>query len=165
MRSLTAKSNTPHTDHRITESREESGPIRRPREGDACWLSSLLPNRAGVFITKLVDNGLGLEIPNLDTRVGRSAQPVAVRGEAKRMDDIVGLKGVQMLALLQIPKHGNTIFATGGAQRTVWRHGHGVEVTGVVLQVRAELAVCKVPDLDQLIPALRTLKLRTMLAP
>lgn len=69
------------------------------------------------------------------------------------MDDIIRLERVQMLAFLQVPEHSDAVLATRSAERAVRRHGHGVEIAGVVLQVGAQLAVGEVPYLDELVPA------------
>ena len=45
------------------------------------------------------------------------------------------------------------VLSAGGAERTVGRHGDGVEVPRVPDVVRLELAVGQVPDLDVLVPA------------
>lgn len=55
---------------------------------------------------------LALEVEDLNTAGGSSAQPVAVGGEDKRVDNITSFKGVEVLALVEIPKHRNTVLAT-----------------------------------------------------
>lgn len=102
---------------------------------------------------EFVDDGLGFEIPNLDARFGRRAQPVAVRGEAETVDDVTGIEGVEALAFTEIPEHGNAVLATRGAQGAIRRDGDGVDVASVANEVGADLAVGEVPDLDELVPA------------
>ena len=53
----------------------------------------ILAHRGEVGL-ELVDNGLGLEVPDLDARARRRAQPVAVGREDHRVDDIASLERV-----------------------------------------------------------------------
>lgn len=89
-----------------------------------------------------------LQVPDLDGGLGGSAQPVAVGGEAQGVDDVTSVQGVQALALRQVPQHGNTILATGGAQGAIGGDSHGVDVASVADQVVLQLAVGQVPHLD-----------------
>ncbi|GIL85543.1 hypothetical protein Vretifemale_14047, partial [Volvox reticuliferus] len=95
------------------------------------------------------------QIPDLDGRLGGSAQPVAVRREAQAMDDVTGIQAVQALALSQVPQHGNAVLAAGRAQRAVGGDGHGVDVASVANKIVLQLAVGQVPHLDHLVPASR----------
>jgi len=81
------------------------------------------------------------------------AKPVSVGAEAERVDDVAALQRVQMLALVQIPEHGAAVLATAGAQRTVGRHGHAVQVAAVAHVVSLQLAVSQIPDLDHSVPS------------
>lgn len=58
-----------------------------------------------------------------------------------------------MLPLLQIPQHGYTIFPARCAQRPVRGNGDSIEISRMLLQISAKLAVGQVPYLDKLIPA------------
>ena len=69
------------------------------------------------------------------------------------MDDGSTLQGVEALALREIPEHGNSILSTRGAKRTIWGHGHCVDVSGVSAQVVDELQCVQVPHLDELVPS------------
>jgi len=144
----------PDTDETISVSREESGSISRPGERDALGILGLL-TAVEELGTELVNNGLGLEIPDLDARVGGSAQPVAVGGEGKSVDDIAGLKRVEVLGVVQVPKHDNAVLATRGAKRTVRRNGDSVDVTSVANVVSSKLALGEFPNLDDLVPSTR----------
>lgn len=93
--------------------------------------------------------------PDLDRRSVGDAQPVAVGREAQRVDDVIVLERVQVLAVVEVPQQRLGVLATGRAQRAVGRNGDGVEVSVVALVVDLELAVCQVPDLDGAIPAAR----------
>lgn len=98
---------------------------------------------------ELIDNRLGLQVPDLDARGGGSAQPVAVGGEDQGVDDVItlALQGVEVLALVEVPEHGDTVLAAGGAEGTIGGDGDGVNVTGVSDVVGAQLALGKLPDL------------------
>jgi hypothetical protein len=101
---------------------------------------------------QLVNNALAFQVPNLDARLSRGTQPVPVRAEAKRVDNITGIQRVQPLALRQIPQHGDTILASAGAQGAIRRHRHGVHIASVPDQVGPNLAVGEVPHLHDLVP-------------
>ena len=58
------------------------------------------------------------------------------------------IQSVQVLAIIEIPQHSFGVLAAGGAQRTVGRHGYGVQVSGVSDVVGLEPAVGQVPDLN-----------------
>ena len=53
----------------------------------------------------------------------------------------------------QIPQFGGSITTTGSTKGTIWGDGNGVQVARVTVVVALELAVGKIPDLDELIPA------------
>lgn len=97
--------------------------------------------------TKRNINVLALKIEDLDAAGGSSAQPVSVRAEHQGIDDVTGLEGVQVLAVVQVPEHGDTILATGGGERTIGGDGDGVDIPGMSVVVGAQLALGKLPDL------------------
>lgn len=53
-----------------------------------------------------------------------------------------------MFAIVQIPKHGDSIFTTGSGQGTIGRDREGVDVAGVTVVVGLELAFGDFPDLN-----------------
>jgi hypothetical protein len=108
-----------------------------------------------VVLVEVSNQSLALEIPDSDSRVGGSAQPVASWGESERVDDISTLKRVQVLALIEIPESDATVFSSRSAQRTVRGNSDSVDVTRVTSQVVLQLAVTQVPDLDELVPTTR----------
>ena len=57
------------------------------------------------------------------------------------------VQSVQVLAIVEVPKHGLGVLATGGAQGAIGRHGHCVQVAGVTNMVGLQLAVGQVPHL------------------
>lgn len=71
-------------------------------------------------------------LSHLDASRGSGAQPVAVGRENEGVDDVSGIERVQALAFLEVPQHGGAVLASGGAQRTVRRHGHRVQVSGPI---------------------------------
>jgi hypothetical protein len=135
----------PDTDLVISVTREQGSAISGPGKGNALGILGLLATFEE-FRGELVNNGLGLEIPDLDARGGGSAEPVAVGGEDKGVDNVTSLKRVQVLRLVKIPKHNNTVLTTGSAERTIGRNGDSVDVVG------SELALGEFPDLDNLVP-------------
>merc|ERR1712203_1016444 len=62
------------------------------------------------------------------------------------------VQGVEVLAIIEVPQHGLCILAAGSAERTVRRHGDGVQVASVTNVVGLQLAVGQVPHLDVLVP-------------
>ena len=80
-------------------------------------------------------------------------EPVAVGGEYEGVDFVAGSQAVEMLGLVQIPKHGSAILATAGTERAVRRDGDRVDVAGVTNVVGLDAAGSEFPDL------LRTLRL------
>jgi WD40 repeat protein len=116
---------------------------------------SSLGRISGYFGFEFFNHILAFKIPNLDRWASGSAQPVAVGGEAKGVDGVGVIQSVQMLAIIEIPQHCFGVLATGGTQRTVGRHGYGVQVSGVSDVVGLEPAVGQVPDLDIFVPAAR----------
>jgi len=144
----------PDTDERVGVTGKEGLTISRPGQGNSLGRVGLLAN-VGELGLELINDGLGLQIPDLDAGRSGSAQPVTVGGEDQGVDDIITLtlERVQVLALVQIPEHGDTITSTGGAERTIGGDGDGVDVTGVTDVVGAKLALGELPDLDDLVPA------------
>ena len=141
----------PDADNVVRVASVERRTVRRPLEGRAVRLLGLLANRRELR-DEFVNDGLGLEVPDLDAGLGRRAQPVAVRGEAQAVDDVTRIEGVQALPFTEVPKHGDAILTAGGAQGSVRRDGDGVDVASVTNEVGANLAVGEVPDLHELIP-------------
>lgn len=52
-----------------------------------------------------------------------------------------------MFAIVQIPKHGDTVLPTGCGERSIGGNGEGVDVPGVTVVVCLELAFVQFPDL------------------
>lgn len=63
------------------------------------------------------------------------------------MDLVVGVEGVEVLALVEIPEHGGAVLATGSAEGSIGRDGDGVDVAGVADVVGLELAAGELPNL------------------
>ena len=92
-------------------------------------------------------HALALKVEDLDARRGRRAEPVTVGGEDKGVDNIASLERVQVLALVEVPEHGDTVLATGGREGTVGGDRDGVDVTRVAVVVGLELELREFPDL------------------
>lgn len=63
------------------------------------------------------------------------------------MDLIAGVERVEVLGLVEVPEHGGTVLAAGGAERTVRGDGDGVDVAGVTDVVGLETAGSELPNL------------------
>jgi len=107
------------------------------------------------FRFQLVNHVLSLQVPNLDEGSRRSAEPVAIGGEAKGVDDVRVVEGVEMLLIMQIPQHSLRVFSSRRAKGPVRGHSHGVQVSSVLIVARLQLAVGQVPHLDRLVPSTR----------
>lgn len=92
-------------------------------------------------------NALALEVKDLDAGGSGSAQPVAVRGEDEGVDNVTSLEGVEVLALVEIPKHSDTILSTGSSERAIGGDSDGVDVAGVPVVVGLQLELGEFPDL------------------
>lgn len=137
---------TPSTDDVVRVASEQGLAIGRPGQRDALRLPALLADGRELGL-ELVDLGLLLEVENDDAAGGGSAEPVAVGGEDEGVDLVVGAEGVEVLGLVKVPKHGGTILAAGGAERTIGGDGNGVDVAGVADVVGLELAGAEFPNL------------------
>jgi hypothetical protein len=145
--------NLPNANDIISVSGIEELTISRPGEGNASGGLRVLGN--GEFGLKLINDALALQIPDLDGRFGSSAEPVPVGAEDQRVDDVTSIKRVKVLALVEIPEHGNTVLSSGGTEGTVGGDSDGVDVSGVTNVVGPQLAVGQVPDLNNLVPSSR----------
>lgn len=134
------------TDDVVRVTGEEGLAISRPSERETLGVGGVLAN-TGELGLELVDDALGLEVEDLDARGGGSAEPVTVGGEDKGVDSVTSLKGVEVLAVRELPEHGDAVLAAGGAERTIGRDGNGVDVTGVAVVVGLQLALAELPDL------------------
>ena len=92
---------------------------------------------------------LALEIEDLDAAAGRRTEPVAVRGEDEGVDDVTRLKGVEVLAIVEVPQHCDAVLSTRGSKGAIGGDGNRVDVALVSEVVRAELAFCELPDLKE----------------
>lgn len=80
-------------------------------------------------------NSLALKIEDFYTAGGGGTQPVSVWWENKGIDDVAGFERVQVLALVQVPKHGDAVFASWSSKRAIRRDGDCVDVTSVAVVV------------------------------
>ena len=102
---------------------------------------------------ELVDGALGFKIPDLDGWSDGSTEPVPVGRESQRVDELISVESVEVLAFVQVPEHGSSIFATRSAERTIGRNSNGRNEASVSNVVGLQTAVGEVPDLDDTVPA------------
>jgi len=114
--------------------------VRAPRQGNTLWLAGVFADVGEVGL-ELVDNGLALEVKDLDARCRRRTEPVPVRREDEGVDDVARLEGVEVLALVEVPEHSDTVLASGRAERPVRGNSDGCDVAGVakVVMIRESL--------------------------
>lgn len=120
--------------------------VCRPRKRQTLGLLSVLAKTRELRL-ELVHNRLALEVEDLDARSSGSAEPVTVRREHEGIHNVTSLKRVEVLAVRKLPKHRDTVLATRGAQRTVWRDRNSVDVTLVAVVVGHKLAAVQLPYL------------------
>jgi hypothetical protein len=138
--------NTPCADQVISVTSEQSLAISGPGEGNTLWLTALLANSWELWL-ELINLGLLLEVEDDDGGRGGGAEPVSVWREDQGVNLITGIEGVEVLGLVKIPEHGGSVLATGGAERSIWGDGDGVDVTGVADVVGLETAGRELPNL------------------
>lgn len=86
--------------------------------------------------------------PDFNRRTSGSTEPIPVGGEAKSINDVIVIQSVEMLLIMKIPEHGLGVLASGSTQRTIRRDGDSVQVSSVLIVSCLQLAVSKVPDLQ-----------------
>lgn len=143
---LCARHDTPGTDDVVGVTSEQGLAIGAPGERDTLGVAALGAS-GGELGLELVNLGLLLEVEDDDARGSGGAQPVAVGGEDKSVDLVVGVERVQVLGLVKVPQHGGTVLATGGAEGTVGGDGDGVDVASVANVVGLQLAGGELPNL------------------
>lgn len=146
VRHLSPRHNTPGTDLVVGVTGEQSLAVGGPGKGDTLGVTALLA-LLNVLGLELINLALLLEVEDGDGAAGGGAQPVAVGGEDQGVDLITGVEGVEVLGLVQIPQHGGTVLATGGAKGSIGRDGDGVDVAGVTDVVGLQTAGGELPDL------------------
>lgn len=149
-------SNGPDTDKVVGEAPEQCLAVSRPCDRHTLGFPRVSANvyefrlefvddrsRKAKFTPKnklvKVNNALALKIKDFNTAGGGSAQPVTVGGENEGIDDITCLKGVEVLALIQVPKHGNTILATRCRQGTIGGDRNSINVAGMAVVICLQL--------------------------
>ena len=80
-------------------------------------------------------NPLALQVEDFHTAGGSGAQPIAVWWENKGVYNIAGFQRIKVLALIQVPKHSDTVFASWSSKRAIRRDGDCVDVTSVTVVV------------------------------
>lgn len=144
---LRPRHNTPGTDLVVGVTGEQGLAIGGPGQGDTLGVTALLA-LLNVLGLELINLALLLEVEDGDGAAGGSAQPVAVGGEDESVDLIAGVEGVEVLGLVQVPEHGGTVLATGGAEGSIGGDGDGVDVAGVTDVVGLQAAGGELPNLD-----------------
>jgi len=127
-----------------------------PGDGDGPGGALAGPSNGLVFgdgRAVLIEDGLVLEIPELDTGVSGGDQPVVLGREAQGVDGGTGIERVQVLAFGDIPQHDGHVLTTGGAERAIGGNGDGVDGAVVSDQLGSQLHGGDVPDHDGLVPA------------
>lgn len=143
---LCPRHDTPAADSVVGVTSKQSLTVGAPGQGHALGLPALLAN-LHILGLELVDLALLLQIEDDDARGGGSAQPVAVWRENEGVDLVTGGERVKVLGLVEIPEHGGSVLATGGAQGTIGRDSDSVDVTGVTDVVGLDAAGSEFPDL------------------
>jgi len=106
-------------------------------------------------VSEVSNKLLSLKIPDLDSTVSSSTEPVSGWAENEGVDGVVGIEGVEVLSFIEVPKSGSSVSASRSAEGSVRRNSDGVDVSSVTSQVGSQLAVGQVPDLNSLVPSTR----------
>jgi hypothetical protein len=148
----------PHSDNVVGVTGEEGQTISRPGEGDALWWGGWLAVLVvGNLNLQLLDELLLFQIPDSDGWAASGAKPVSVWTEDEGADFVGALQTVEWVvcALAQVPEHSLTVLSATSGQRSIWRDGNGVNVSGMTAKVVLEAKVAQVPDLQGLVPRAR----------
>lgn len=141
----------PDTDNAIGVTSVEGVSVGLPAEGGADGVVGLGIESLDV-LAQVSNDALALKIPDLDGGIGTSAEPVSVGGEGQGVDGGSSLEGIEVLALVEVPETGSTVFASRSTEGTVWGNSDGVEVSSVSSEVVLLTAVAEVPHLHELVP-------------
>jgi hypothetical protein len=149
---LRPRHDTPSADLVVSVTSEKSLAISGPGERNTLGLAALLA-LLNVLGLELVDLALLLEVEDGDAAAGSSAEPVAVGGEDKGVNLITGVERVEVLGLVEIPEHSDTVLTTGGTEGSIGGNGDGVDVASVTDVVGLEAAGSEFPNLFVLLVA------------
>jgi hypothetical protein len=119
--------NSVNSDLIVSVTSKESLTISRPSKGDWLWKGDTMFSRH----LELINDALALKIPNLDSRGGSSTKPVSVRREDEGIDQVTSFQRIKVLVFVQIPKHGDSIFATRGTEGSIRGDGDGGDVSSM----------------------------------
>lgn len=126
---------------------------RRGRETRESLLG--LAEEAGGALIESGDEISLLKIPNLDSFVGRSDEPVVIGGKGEGVDGVSSIEGVEQLLVVDVPKMSKSVLATRGTERSVGRDGDGVDVSGVSSKDGLLLELMGIKDSDSLVTSSR----------
>lgn len=118
----------------VRVSGKEGRSISRPGQREALWVGRVLSNTNELW-SELIDDGLALQVEDLDARGGSGTEPVSVGREDQGVDCVTSLEGVEVLSVGELPEHGDTVLSTGSTERSIWGDGDGVDVTSVTVVV------------------------------
>lgn len=121
--------------------------IGTPGQADALGIAALPALVDEILGLELVHLALLLEVEDDDVGRRRGAQPVPIRREDERVDDVAGVERVQVLRLVEIPEHRRAVLAARRAQGAVRRDGHGVDVPAVPDMIGLQFARGQLPHL------------------
>lgn len=97
---------------------------------------------------EIVDYVLALQVEDFDALRRSGTQPVTVGREDKGIDNVTCLQRVQVLALVKIPQHRDSVLATWCSKRTIGWDRHSVNIAGVTIVVGLQLELGKFPNLE-----------------
>lgn len=115
----------------------------------------LLDVEFGVVSVDIGNDDLFLQIPDLESVVSGSAQPVVGGREAQSVDSVGVVQLVQSFVFVEFPQLNGSVSSSRSAQSSVRRNRNRVNVSSVSRQVGFDSAVGQVPDFDLLVPTSR----------
>ena len=93
---------------------------------------------------------LALEVEDFDAASSSGTQPVPVGGEDKCVNDVASLQRVEVFAVVEVPEHGDAVFATRRCQGAVRGNRNGIDVARMAIVVGLQLELGEFPDLEQI---------------
>jgi len=107
-------------------------------------------------LVKAGNQGLAFKIPDFNSGISGSAEPISVGGEDQAVNNISSIKGVEHTTIVQVPEHSSTVLSSGSTEGTIRGDSNGVNVTSVSLEGTDKFKFfAKGPDFNQFIPTSR----------
>jgi len=142
------------TDNVVCVASKQDGAITVPSKGQGLSIGRLGVKFWDVLV-QLGNEGLALEVPDLDSCFSCSTEPILGGTEDQLADGISTFKRVQMFSFIEIPQTNRAISSSRSTEGAIRRDSHTVHIGRVTNKVSAKFAILKIPHLDHLVPTTR----------